>query len=137
MAVLSFLNPRVEIAGTDMSTFCKQVELSYEADDLETTTFGSGGARTRIQGLRDGSVSFTFNDDFAATTVDDRVWGWFNTGTPVNVRIRPTSAVISAANPEYRIDALPTEFMMGGAVGDLLEKSLTWPTSGVLTRAVA
>jgi hypothetical protein len=59
-------------------------------------------------------------------------------GTVVPVKVKPTSAAVSATNPEYRFDALISSWSpIAGAVGDLATVSVTWQISGVITKAVA
>ena len=136
MAALVLIDPTVTIDSVDMSTFIKEVSLDVEADDVETTTFGPDGWKTRLAGLKSGEVAVTFNTDFAATTVDDRLWGWF--GTAVSFAVRADSGAVSATNPEYQGTILVLKMMpLAGKVGELAEQSLTWPISGLLTRAVA
>lgn len=136
MAAIVLTNPKVTIAGVDMSQYVTQVELGIEADDVETTNFGTSGWRTRIGGLKQGEVSISFNDDFAATTVDDRVWGWF--GAVQTFAVKATNATTSATNPEYQMNVLVTEMTpVGGKVGDLATQDVTWPISGTVTRATA
>jgi hypothetical protein len=45
------------------------LELSQEADDLETTAFGQSW-RSRIGGLNNASITLNFMQDFAAGSVD-------------------------------------------------------------------
>lgn len=136
MAVVAMINPKVTIAGVDMSQYVTAVELSFEADDLETTNFGTSGWKTRIAGLKSGEIGISFNDDFAATTVDDRLWSWF--GTVQTIAVKATTAATSATNPEYQSSALVTEFQpLAGKVGELATQDITWPLTGAVTRAVA
>ncbi len=136
MAVVAMINPKVTIAGVDMSQYITAVELSIEADDLETTNFGGGGWRSRIGGLKSGEAKISFNDDFAATTVDDRLWSWFGSAQTFNVKA--TTAVNSATNPEYQMSVLVTEMQpLAGKVGELATQDVTWPITGTVTRATA
>lgn len=136
MAVVALTNAKVTIGGIDMSQYVTEVEFQIEADDLETTNFGSGGWRSRIGGLKQGEVKVAFNDDFASTTVDDRLWGWF--GTVQTVAVKATSAATSATNPEYQFSALVNQMTpLKGKVGDLATQDVSWPISGAVTRAVA
>ncbi len=136
MAVVAMINPKVTIAGVDMSQYITAVELSIEADDLETTNFGGGGWRSRIGGLKQGEAKVAFNDDFAATTVDDRLWSWF--GTVQTFNVKATTAVNSATNPEYQMSVLVTEMQpLAGKVGELATQEVTWPITGAVTRATA
>ena len=136
MAVVALTAPKVTIAAVDMSQYITQVELDVEADDLETTNFGSGGWRSRIGGLKKGEVKVSFNDDFAATTVDDRLWSWF--GTVQTFNVKATTAVNSATNPEYQMSVLVTQMSpIKGKVGDLATQDVTWPVTGTVTRATS
>jgi hypothetical protein len=104
-------------------------------DEIDTTSFGSS-FRTRIGGLRDGSVSLDFHQDFGAGAVDSLLYPLM--GTLVDVKIAPTSGTVTATNPEYRFSALVTQYQpFAGAVGDLATLSVTWPVSGTVTRATA
>jgi hypothetical protein len=135
MAILALIDCYVEINAVDMSAHVKAVELDIEAVDLDTTDFASGGWNERISGLKSGSAKVRFNDDYAATTVDDRIWARFGLVTTLNVR--PTAAAASATNPEYQMSVLVNQFRpVGGTVGDLAVKDLTWPITGAITRDV-
>lgn len=135
MGVLALTSCRVELATIDMSQYAAAVEVNAEGAQLDTTNFASGGWEALILGLKKFTLKVKFNDDFAATTVDDRVWGWFNTGTNVAFKIRPTSAGISATNPSIEGLFVPSEYtFVAGSVGDLATKDLTWPGSGSLAR---
>lgn len=136
MAVLALVDTYVELNSVDMSAFVTAVELDAEVVDLTTTNFGSGGWDERIGGLKSGTLQISFNDDFAATTVDDRLWPLF--GTVVTFEIRPTAAAVGTTNPSYTGSVLVNELSpVAGSVGDLATQDLTWPVSGVVTRATA
>lgn len=137
MAVLAMTSCRVELNAVDMSQYVAAVELTLDGVDLDTTDFASGGWEEKIMGLRSSSLKVKFNDDFAATTVDDRVYAFWLAGTPVAYKIRPTSAAISATNPSFEGNFLPNSFVaVAGSVGDLATKDLTWPGTGAVTRVV-
>jgi hypothetical protein len=134
MSALVLINPKVTIATIDMSAFCTAVELPIDADEVETTNFGSSGWRTYIPGLKKGEVKVTFNDDFATTTVDDRLWSWF--GTVQTFNVKATNAANSTTNPEYQMSVVVSKFNpVAGKVGQLANQDLTWKVTGVITRA--
>lgn len=136
MAVLALVDCYVELNSVDMSNFVTAVELDAEVVDLTTTNFGSGGWDERIGGLKSGTIAITFNNDFAATTVDDRLWPLF--GTVVTFAIRPTAAAVATTNPSYSGSVLVNELSpVSGSVGDLATHDVTWPVSGVVTRATS
>ena len=126
---------RVTINGTNFSTSLNNVELSLESDDNETTAFG-GTFRERIGGLRSGSLSLQFMQDFAAATVDSVLFPLFN--TVATVVITPTSATVSANNPSYSMQVLCNSYSpFASSVGDIATFSISWPTTGTVVRATA
>jgi len=126
---------KITIGTTVISDSIASVTLDITADEVETTSFGST-YRTRIGGLRDGSVSFDFHQDFGAGSVDALLFPLM--GSTVAVKIAPTSGTVTATNPEYRFTALCTQYQpYAGAVGDLSTLSVTWPTASEIVRGTA
>lgn len=125
----------VLINGTNFSTNLNSVELTLSADDLETTAFG-GEWRTRIAGLKSGSITLNFMQDFGAGSVDATLYPIF--GSNATVVIKPTSATVSSTNPAYTAVALVTAYSpYSSSVGDIATLSVTWPTTGTVSRATA
>lgn len=120
-------------AGT-VSSSLQSVDLSLESDDLETTAFGST-ARTRIGGLKTGTVTFNFFQDFASGAIDSVIFPLFNTiGT---VTIKPTTAATGASNPSYSFECLVNTVQpFASSVGDIATFSVSWPVTGSVTRTV-
>lgn len=135
MAKFSATDYKITINGTNLSTSLNSVELALESDDLETTAFG-GTFRERIGGLKTGSLTLQFMQDFAAGAVDATLFPLFN--TLATVVIVPTSGTVSATNPSYSALALCNSYTpFASSVGDIATLSVTWPTSGTVTRATA
>jgi hypothetical protein len=126
---------KVTVGTTVLSTSIASVTLDITTDEIETTSFGNT-YRTRIGGLSDASVSLDFHQDFGAGAVDALLFPLM--GQTVAVKIAPTSGTVTATNPEYRFDALVTQYQpFSGAVGDLATLSVTWPVSGEVVRGTA
>jgi len=135
VAVFVATDYNIKINGQDYSANLTQAELSLEADDVETTAFGST-YRSRIGGLKQGSLNLQFNQDFAAAGIDSVLFPLL--GTQATVVIKPNSTAVSATNPTYTFNALVTSYTpISGSVGDLATFSVTWPVSGAVTRATA
>lgn len=134
MARTVLTNAYVSIGGTDFSDLIASIEFSDEAEDIETTAFGQTG-RTRVGGLRDQSVSLDFHVDFDPAEVDATIGALV--GGTAGIIFGPKGTAIGTANPHWSGTVLVTEWGWGGAVGELATKSVTWPVSGVLTRATA
>jgi hypothetical protein len=139
MARIVLTDASVVINGINLSEFITSVALSTSDDVVDTTGMGSAGARTRIGGLADNSVTFEFNQDFATSgpEVTINAIGSSLVGTVTTCVIKPTSAAVGASNPSYTFSALCAEWQpLSGAVGELATVSTTWPISGNITKAV-
>lgn len=136
MAIFVATDFSVSINGsTALASYLTQVELKTSANDITTTAFGSTWV-TRVAGLKEGSLTLNFNQDYAATTVDATLWPLL--GSNATVVIKPTSSAVSSANPAYTAVCLVTDLTpVSGQIGDLATFSVTWPTSGTVTRATA
>lgn len=123
---------KVTINGTDFSSSINSVDLSIESAEVETTAFGTGWT-SRIGGLRSASITLDFMQDFAAASIDATLFPLLN--TLATVVLVPTSGTVSATNPSYTAICLVNSYQpFASAVGDLATLSVTWPTSGTVTR---
>ena len=136
MAIFVATDFSVSINGsTALASYLTQVELKTSANDITTTSFGSSWV-TRVAGLKEGSVTLQFNQDYAASTVDATLWPLL--GSQATVVIKPTSTATSSSNPAYTAVALVTDLTpVSGQIGDLATFSVTWPTTGTVSRATA
>ena len=126
---------KITVNGTNFSTNLNSVELSLESDDNETTAFG-GTFRERIGGLKSGSITLSFMQDFGAASVDATLFPLLN--TIATVVVIPTSSTVSATNPSYTATCLVNQYSpFNSSVGDIATLSVTWPTSGTVARATA
>jgi hypothetical protein len=126
---------KVTINGGTVSSSLASVELPIEIDEQETTAFGSEW-RTRIAGLKSGSITLEFHQDFAAGALDSILWPLL--GTNATVVVVPTSGTVNASNPSYTGTFLVTQYTpYASTVGDLATVSVSWPLTGALTRATA
>lgn len=135
MAVFCLTSMYTALNGSDRSADIKSSVLTVDAAQLETTDFASAGWTEVIGGLKSGTLQINFQDDAANSGVDDVLWGLL--GTVVTFEVRPTSSSVGSNNPKYTGSVLITSASIGGAVGELAMKSLTFPTSGAVSRAEA
>jgi hypothetical protein len=127
MTTFAALDLRVEINSVVMSAHIKSVTMPSQFDELDDTAYGDVG-RSRITGLEDGSLQITWNEDFDSSAVDATIWAARKTAVPC--KVRPTSAAISATNPEYVGSYLVSQVNpFGNAVGDLASRTTQWPLS--------
>mgnify|MGYP003645421449 FL=1 len=132
MAKYVVTGTHVTLNATDISDATARAELVINAAEVETTDFGSAGFTEVIGGLKSGSVSLDFHNDFGVGGVSALFQDLV--GTLATVTLNPDGAVVSATNPTYTASVLITSFTpISGAVGDLATFSCTFPTSGAVS----
>jgi predicted secreted protein len=92
-----FTNAVVTVNGSDLSDHIAAVTLDTSADEIETTAFGGTGWRSRVAGLKDGSIQIDWHQDFAASSVDSVLSSAF--GSVGTVTVMPNGTAVSATNP--------------------------------------
>jgi hypothetical protein len=140
MARLVLTDASVVVNGINLSEFITSVAISTSEDVVDTTGMGTAGARTRVSGLADNSLTLEFNQDFATAgpEITINAIGSSLVGTNTTVVIKPTSAAVGASNPSYSFSCVVAEWQpLSAAVGELATVSATWPISGAITKAVA
>ena len=135
MSIFALTAEVVTLNSVDHSAICKSATLAVDAAQLDTTDFASGGWVEMIGGLKSGTLALEFMDDVAAGEVDSDLWSILGTVVPFTVKL--TDAAVGTSNPQYTGNVLVTSHTLGGAVGDLAVKSLSFPTSGAVTRATS
>lgn len=134
MAVLAYVDAYLVINSVNLSDHVKSVTATFDAAVLDSTAMTDTWTES-TPGLKSGSISVTFNDDFASGSVDATLWPLFGTNT--TFELRPTSAAVSATNPKWTGSVTISQIPVGGGVGELAAKSVSWPTTGAVTRATA
>jgi hypothetical protein len=152
MARLVLTDAVVEIGSTspltDISEYVTSVTLNTPEDVVETTAMSAVGARTRVSGLKDHSITLELNNDFASGALES-VISAIGIGNLALLTVKPTSDAVSATNPIYKADdsgtgatkagkVLISEWTpLNGAVGELATVSVTWPVSGQIVKATS
>lgn len=128
---------KVTINGTDLSSSIARAELAINVADVDVTDFGSAGYTELIGGLKSGTVSIDFHQDYAAGSVEATIFPLLGTiATAVIISGNGTAA--SSTTPAYTATVLVNNWNpVSGAVGDLSTVSVTWPTSGAVSKATA
>jgi hypothetical protein len=122
--------------GVDRSSWVSKVEVAVEVEEKDVTTFASAGWKEVLGGLKSGSIAVTFKNDVADSQLDDTMWALL--GTVVAFETRATSAMVGTSNPKYTGNVLINGWTpISGSPGDVNEQSVTYPTSGAVTRAEA
>ena len=138
------MSPIATFALTNMYNLFNAVDLSdhatasttvADADQLDSTAFGDSW-REYTGGLKKGTYNITLLDDFAAGSVNATVWAAFDAGTAVAVKTRPVNTTIAATNPEYQFNILPNQWNLGGSLGEMAGKQLSFPITGAITQDI-
>lgn len=136
MATFALLNEHIEINGVDLSDHVRSATLALEATVLDSSAMGDGWTK-QTGGLKSGTLSIEFLDDYAAGQVDATLWPLFDAGTAVTFVVRPDGGAVSTTNPNYTGSVLVSQLSSGGSLNEMAMKSVTWPTSGAVSRATA
>jgi hypothetical protein len=135
MAKLVLTNASVVLNGTTISEDVAAITLSTSAAEVPTTSFGSGGAVTRVAGLIDNSVTLSLHNEYSS--LEGLIYPLIGS-TAVTMVIKASTAAVSTANPSYTFSVLCTEWTpVNGAVGELNTADVTWPISGTITKATS
>ena len=135
MARLVLNNAYVVFGTNDLSDHISNISLQTSYDIIETTSFGQT-SKTRVAGLADNSATFEFHQDFATSSVEQVIYPLL--GTAVTCTVKPVNTTVSATNPSYTFSVLISEWTpLNGGVGELATASVTWPISGVITKATS
>src|SRR4051794_32775619 len=128
MAKLVLRDCFISIDGTDFSDHVSSVEIQLSKDEIDTTNFGGAG-RERQAGLKDDQFTVNFQQDYSAASVDAVLYPLWDEETEFAVVVRPTSAVVGTANPQYTGTCILLEYQpLAGDVGALSETSVTFPS---------
>jgi len=136
MAKQVLLNEFVSLNGVDRSGFVTSAELSIESEAKEITNYGSAGWKEFLGGLKSGELKIKFLQDVAASQIDSVMFPLL--GTVVPFVVRANSSAVGVGNPQYSGSILVTGWNpIEGSIGDEATVSVSYVTSGAITRATA
>ena len=123
------------IGGVDLSDHISSATLEKNADEVETTAFGDA-SRTLIGGLQSGVLTINFHQDYAASEVDATISPLV--GSLTAFVFKPTNAVVGSTNPSESGSVFVNSYTpISAEAGTLSTFSVSWPTSGTITRATS
>jgi hypothetical protein len=136
MAKFALTAAYVALNGTDLSAYGMSAQLQIEAESKDTTTFGSNGWHEEISGIKSASLALGFKQDVAASAIDSIMFPLL--GTVVTFEIRATQSAVGTSNPKYTGSVNIRQWNpISGSVGDVAEVSVTYPTTGAVSRATS
>lgn len=130
MGKLVWRDAVIKVAGTDLSDHANDVTVEDTADETEFTGFGPSGYKEFGQGLKDATITATFYQDFAGSSVHQTLQGLYASGSTFEIAISPMSGSITATNPAAKMTARLYSYGFGGAVGDALTVQATFRNGG-------
>tara|TARA_R110001606_G_scaffold103782_4_gene226900 strand:- start:1885 stop:2295 length:411 start_codon:yes stop_codon:yes gene_type:complete len=126
----------VTINSVDLSADCARAELVINSADVETTDFSSGGFVELQGGLKSGVLNLDFHADYASGGASETLEALVGTVVTFVLIAGGTSA--STDTPSFSGSILINSFTpVAGAVGDLATFSVSFPTSGAITKATS
>jgi hypothetical protein len=133
MAVQALTAMYVELnSSASINDHVKKASLTVDVANLDSTAMGDTWTEATA-GVKSGTLSIEFNDDFATGSVDAFLWPLL--GTVVGFKIRANDSAVGVSNPSYFGNVLIAGHAVGGAHGELAMKALEFPTSGTITRS--
>ncbi len=136
MAKMVLTAAYVAINSVDISDHTSKAELAVEVEEKDVTTFASAGWVEVLGGLKSGTLALTLKQDPADNDLDEDMWALL--GTVVTFEVRLTQSAVGVSNPKYTGSVLMNGWQpVAGSVGDVAEVSVSFPTSGAVTRATA
>lgn len=132
MATTTFLNNTlvVTLNSVDLSDQVTAVTINQTFDELEITSMGNT-SHVFTKGLESSTVTLDFINSYASSEVAATLQAAY--GTTVPLTIKPTSAVVSATNPEYQTTILVNNLTpVSGSVGDLSTQSITFTCNSAI-----
>ncbi len=109
----------VTINSVALADHCSGVAMEDAAEEIDFTSFSAAGYKEFGQGLKDGTVTLTIFQDFAAGSVHATLQPLYAAGSTFTVVLKPTSAAVSATNPSLTMTARLYSYAgLDGSVGE-------------------
>lgn len=137
MAIQTWTNGYISIAGVNLSDHGHQVSVNVGQDTADATTFGDVHHKNRA-GLGRRGVNVTFFNDYSSGSVEATLRATVvgSSSTGVSVEVRPTNSLTTASNPRYFGEMLLDGDLMVvniGEVGGLQDISAAFVPYGAFT----
>ena len=120
------INAKITVNDVDLSDHCSSITIEDSADEVEFTSFGDS-YRDFGQGLKDSTISASFFNDHAASSVADTLQALYTSGGTFAVKVWPDAAGTVVYTQVSRLFTNPT---LAGAVGDANTIEATFRNAG-------
>lgn len=132
-----FYTPHLTWNSVDLSSHIRSTDMRQQIEALEDTESGDT-SKTEAPGLIMNEMSFTFNQDFAASgsgSIDATFGAAVAARTVAAFTYRHDSAVKSTTNPAYTGSAFIKSYTpFSGKIGDMMVATVTFGLTTAVTR---
>ncbi len=133
MTTLVLKNAYVHINGVDYSAAADSVALTYDADQLDSTTFGAD-THLNKPGLLNWTLTVGLKADYSAAGLDSDLFALVGAAA-FTVAVRPDNSTKTTSNPEFNGSATLKGYdPISGKVGELVPQTLNFVAAGSLSR---
>lgn len=137
MATFVLSDVSATINSVDLSDHVSSITFNLEQPTVDDTCMGDASLEY-LCGLKSGSFTINWAQDFAASEVDASMWSIYDGGASVTFVFKPTSAAVGATNPSYSGSCILTGYSpIDGTVGDRAMAPTTFQITGDVARATS
>lgn len=137
MAQFILRNPQIVVNGVNLSDHATDLEIDVKYTAVDITNF-SGLGKMAMGGLRDDSITVTFQQDFGAAEVNATLEPLFFNATTFTVTINPLPGGNSVTNPQFTASCILLEYMpLSGKAGDLSTTKIKFNVQGQVSYATS
>jgi len=120
----------VTLNSVDLSDHVTSATINRQFTELPVTAMGDS-AEKFVKGLENSTITLDFLNDTAASNVNATLQAAW--GTTVALKLKQTSAAVSATNPEFQTTVLVNNTQdINGAPGDVSMQSITFTCNSVI-----
>jgi hypothetical protein len=118
---------KITVNNVDLSDHASSVTMEDSAEEVDFTSFGPSGYREFGQGLKDSTITVTYFNDHAASSVADTHQSLYTSGGTFNVKIWPDRAGTVVYT---QLSRLYTNPLVTGGVGEANTIDVTYRNAG-------
>lgn len=132
MSILVLRDVEILVNDVDLSDRCTQVTIEDTADEVDATAFQGGGYKQLVVGLKDATITATFEQDFSSGSTHDTLSAIYaDPDTPIDVKVKGTNAATGTTNPQAVMSARLFSYrMLGGGPGELATTEASFRNAG-------
>ncbi len=127
MAKEVLTNASILVNSVNLSDHCSSLNMEDSAEEIDFTAFSASEYRETGAGLKDATISATFFNDHAASSVADTLQARYDTGGTFTVRVKPDVQGTVAYTMISRLYSNP---LLAGGVGEANTIDCTFRNAG-------